>query len=300
MNTHAAPSPNAANLYDHPAARAILDEALALLGDGVPAATVESASLSAGLRTGVLATLDDLSLETLDHALHAELHELEHGHSHDEHDHAHGHPHHDHPAHSHDHDHDHGHGHAHAHAHEHHDHHARGHDHGHHDHEHHAHAHAPASGAARPKPHAHKVKSRRMPESAVYVLEKMAHGYRRMGRAGGAGFYDYTCEPAQLWSGLKTFERRTSKVAPEDVGDRLRHAALLGALRTPGDAPGATLTAAFGPGLAGSAADAASRIRTLGTDAFLARSRELAARYGERFEPAASMLAALGISGEQA
>jgi G3E family GTPase len=41
----------------------------------------------------VLAVLDELSLETLDQALHAELHALEHGHSHGGHDHAHDHTH---------------------------------------------------------------------------------------------------------------------------------------------------------------------------------------------------------------
>jgi hypothetical protein len=277
MSTHASPSPNAALLYDHPAARAILDEALALLGDGVAAATLEAASLSVGLSTGVLAVLDELSLETLDHALHAELHELEHGHSQCGHDHAHGHHDHDHRGHEHEHDH----GHAHD-----------------HDHAHHGHSHAPATAA--PKPHVHKVKSRRMPESAVYVLEKMAHGYRRMGRAAGAGFYDYTSQPAQLWSGLKTFERRTPKVAAEDVGDRLRHAALLGALRITTDMPATTLAATFGPGLAGSAQETAARIQALGTGTFLARCRELSARYGDRFEPTGPVLAALGIAGEQA
>ena len=29
-----------------------------------------------------------------------------------------------------------------------------------------------------------------MPESAVYVMEKMAHGFRRLGRDAGAGFYE--------------------------------------------------------------------------------------------------------------
>ena len=42
-----------------------------------------------------------------------------------------------------------------------------------------------------------------MPESAVYVLEKMSHGYKRLGRAWGAGFYDYPADgPKALWSGL--------------------------------------------------------------------------------------------------
>ena len=135
-----------------------------------------------------------------------------------------------------------------------------------------------------------------MPESAVYVLEKMAHGYRRMGRSAGAGFYDYASDPPQLWSGLKTFERRTAKVPTEDIGDRLRYAAMLGALRTADDAASPALETAFGTHLPATAADAASQVRALGTEDFVLRCRELASRYGQRFEPADAVLAALGIA----
>ena len=61
-----------------------------------------------------------------------------------------------------------------------------------------------------------------MPEPAVYVMEKMAHGYRRMGRASGAGFYEYEDDGSRsLWSGLKAFERRSARIPVEDVRDRL-------------------------------------------------------------------------------
>lgn len=70
-----------------------------------------------------------------------------------------------------------------------------------------------------------KVVSVRFPESAVYVIEKMAHGFRRTGRASGGGFYDYTAsaEP-QLWSGLKVFERGAREVDDASLAERLRAA----------------------------------------------------------------------------
>jgi 3-hydroxyacyl-CoA dehydrogenase len=70
-----------------------------------------------------------------------------------------------------------------------------------------------------------KVVSVRFPEPAVYVIEKMAHGFRRTGRASGGGFYDYTAgaEP-QLWSGLKVFERGAREVDDASLAERLRAA----------------------------------------------------------------------------
>lgn len=70
-----------------------------------------------------------------------------------------------------------------------------------------------------------KVVSVRFPEPAVYVIEKMAHGFRRTGRASGGGFYDYTAgaEP-QLWSGLKVFERGAREVDDTSLAERLRAA----------------------------------------------------------------------------
>lgn len=131
-----------------------------------------------------------------------------------------------------------------------------------------------------------------MPESAVYVLEKMAHGFKRMGREAGGGFYDYSVDPPALWSGLKTFERRARQLEPADIRDRLLHAALIAALGAsagtgPGPVPGL-----FGPQVPGDPAQARALLQARGTAAFVARTRELAARFGPRFEPPASVSAA--------
>jgi hypothetical protein len=279
MSSSSDPAGIGADLYAHPVASALLVEALTLVGDGVSAAAVESAAVSAGMPWGPLRILDAMSLEVVDHALHDELHALEHEHEHE-------HRHHDGQGHGHDHDHDHAHGHRHAH----------GHGHSHdpapsHEHHHsHGHDHGPSHAAARPAHrHAHATKSRRMPESAVYVLEKMAHGYKRMGREAGGGFYDYGSDTPQLWSGLKTFERRSRQLDAADVRDRLVHAAALAALAATPGTTAAAVNAAFGPGVAGDSTQARAMIGAHGEAAFLARCRELAARFGPRFEPPASI-----------
>lgn len=328
---------------------AYVNEGLALVGDGVPAAQVERAANEAGMSRGPLAVLDEQSLKAADEALHRELEELEHGHGH-EHGHDHGHEHGDAQGHGHEHSHDHGHGHAHGHGHGHghaHDHghvHANGgnhghahapahghkHEHGHqhvhgpscghdhaasHDHDHghahgHGHGHAhdaghhhapthegqPARAQASAQRHVHKVKSKRMPESAVYVLEKMAHGFKRMGRASGAGFYDYTeGEAPQLWSGLKTFERGARQISEDDVRDRLLYALALevvrclqeGVVDSNDDADKASV---LGAGFPASAGGAIGFVNAVGVVQFVERTGALSQRFGPRFDPPALLV----------
>jgi hypothetical protein len=255
-----------AALYQHPAAAALLNEALTLLGDGVGAAAIEAAARDAGLKAGPFAILDAMSLDVVDHALHAAMDGHGHGHDHG-HDHAHGHSH----GHDRAHDHSQAHGHGHAHDHEH----PAGHDHP------HPHPHAPAP----PPP------SRPLEKSAVYVVEKMAHGYKRAGRAAGGGFYDYTSQPPELWSGLKTFERRSRQLDAADIRDRLLYAAWLGALDASVQTHAAAVTETFGETVATNAPQVRTQMQRIGAEAFLARARDLAARFGARFEPPASLTA---------
>jgi 3-hydroxyacyl-CoA dehydrogenase/enoyl-CoA hydratase/3-hydroxybutyryl-CoA epimerase len=251
-----------ASLYGHPVAAALLDEALALLGEGVPALDIEEAGRALGLPVGPLAILDALSLKVVDEALHAEGHGPGHAHGHE---HAHGHAHS--PAHVHGPEcrHEHGHGHT-----------------------------AdpvtlhPSRTAHQPP---HDAGSPRLQAGAIHVVEKMAHGYRRAGRDAGAGFYDYEGSgPPVLWSGLRAFERRRRSIAPQDVGDRLLFAALLAAVRT--SAPAARLETVFGPAFPADAVAARAAIAARGMPTFSARARELADRYGPRFMPPPDPLAA--------
>ena len=134
-----------------------------------------------------------------------------------------------------------------------------------------------------------------MPESAVYVLEKMAHGYKRMGKADGGGFYDYPSdEPAELWPGLKTFERGGRKVSDDDVRDRLLYIQALetlrclqeGVVRSEDDANTGSVR---GWGFPATTGGALRFIDRAGAVEFGRRARELADRYGERFAPPASL-----------
>jgi 3-hydroxyacyl-CoA dehydrogenase/enoyl-CoA hydratase/3-hydroxybutyryl-CoA epimerase len=135
-----------------------------------------------------------------------------------------------------------------------------------------------------------------MPESAVYVLEKMAHGFRRMGRAYGAGFYDYPQgEPRQLWSGLKTFERRSKSIPLDDIKDRLLYIQSIETLRCLQEgvvecSRDADVGSVFGWGFPAYTGGTAQFVEHVGAAAMVARASELAAKYGARFEPPALLL----------
>ncbi len=277
-----------------------VNEGMALIGEGVPASIVESAGIQIGMPVGPLAVMDEVSLKLADDVLHQELAQLEQqahaSHDHDQHDHSHNHA-------AHEHDHEHGHAHEHkanahiddnhgAHDHDHkHDDHAHHHDE--HDHAHakeHAHDHGHDHDHKPHKPHKHSVKSQRMPESAVYVLEKMAHGYKRMGRAYGAGFYDYTDAGKSLWSGLKTFERGGKDIPFEDAKDRLLYAQAIETAKCIEEkivesTRDANIGSIFGWGFPAYTGGTAQFINHVGVDIFVARADELAKLYGERFLP---------------
>ena len=75
-----------------------------------------------------------------------------------------------------------------------------------------------------------------MPESAVYVIEKMAHGFGRIGGPGAAGFLQPTDdpddpEPPLPWSGLSVFARGRKAPPFADLEARLLLAPALVALR---------------------------------------------------------------------
>jgi hypothetical protein len=245
---------------------------------------------------GPLAVLDEVSLKLADDVLHQELADLEREAA------GHGGPAHQAGHDSHDNDHDQGHvhadarGHDHAHGHDH-DHHGHAHDHGHgHSHGHGAHGHAHGGHGHAHGKHGHPVKSRRMPESAVYVLEKMAHGYRRLGRAHGAGFYDYPDDggPKALWSGLKTFERGGRPIPLEDARDRMLWIQAIETVRCMdegvlGSTRDANIGALFGWGFPAWTGGTAQFVNHVGVARFVERADALAARYGERFSPPASL-----------
>ena len=141
-----------------------------------------------------------------------------------------------------------------------------------------------------------------MTEDAIYVLEKMAHGFNRMGREAGRGFYDYEDgEAPELWSGLKVFERRRVTIPSEDIRDRLLFRLALESMRcveegVVGSAADANLSSILGAGFPQPTGGAIAFAQRMGAAAFEARARELAERYGERFAPPAQPT---GLSGTE-
>ncbi|HWS76003.1 MAG TPA: hypothetical protein VN324_12745 [Quisquiliibacterium sp.] len=125
----------------------------------------------------------------------------------------------------------------------------------------------------------------------MHVVEKMAHGFKRPGRAAGAGFYQYTDdEPPELWSGLTAFKRRAANVPSQDIRDRLLFAMALEARRRMGSGGVdsqrlADIVSLYGCGFPLHSRGAASFGTGPDSPAFDARCQELAAKYGERFLP---------------
>jgi 3-hydroxyacyl-CoA dehydrogenase / enoyl-CoA hydratase / 3-hydroxybutyryl-CoA epimerase len=135
-----------------------------------------------------------------------------------------------------------------------------------------------------------------MPEEAVYVLEKMSHGFKRMGRAYGAGFYEYP-EGAEkhLWEGLNKFVRSNKHVPNEDIRDRLLYVQALetvrcmqeGVLESTRDA---NIGSIFGWGFPAYTGGTAQFVNHVGVANFVKRAQELAVKYGERFNPPALLV----------
>jgi 3-hydroxyacyl-CoA dehydrogenase/enoyl-CoA hydratase/3-hydroxybutyryl-CoA epimerase len=144
---------------------------------------------------------------------------------------------------------------------------------------------------SRARRNAQTIQSKRLTDAAVYVVEKMAHGFKRMGRASGAGFYVYDASPPMLWSGLRAFERRSRAIEPDLVRERLFHAAVAAAL---GHARADRNDAAriLGPRIPADRDAALAFLREHGREGFVARARDLASRFGDRFLPPAAALEA--------
>lgn len=139
------------------------------------------------------------------------------------------------------------------------------------------------------------------PHPAEAVVEKMIE-IERPSRLKGAGFYEYVDgKRVGLWPGLKeTFNSGSTELPLQDMIDRMLFAEALetqkcldeGVLMTTADANiGSIMGIGFPPYTGGSAQfivgyEGAGGV---GKEAFVARAKELAERYGERFNPPASL-----------
>ena len=139
------------------------------------------------------------------------------------------------------------------------------------------------------------------PHPAEAVVEKMIE-LGRPSRLKGAGFYDYVDgKRARLWPGLReTFNSGSSQPPLQDMIDRMLFAEALetqkcfdeGVLTSTADANiGSIMGIGFPPWTGGSAQFINGYEGPAGTgkDAFVARARKLAAKYGDRFNPPESL-----------
>jgi 3-hydroxyacyl-CoA dehydrogenase/enoyl-CoA hydratase/3-hydroxybutyryl-CoA epimerase len=131
------------------------------------------------------------------------------------------------------------------------------------------------------------------PTPAEHLVERMVKEFKRPGRAGGGGFYDYPAGAAKrLWPGLKTlFEASPATAEPPDFETLKRRILYRKAIETARCLAEGVLTSAheanigsiFGIGFPAWTGGAIQFIASEGRERFLARAGELAASFGERF-----------------
>ncbi|WP_167097741.1 3-hydroxyacyl-CoA dehydrogenase NAD-binding domain-containing protein [Mycobacterium sp. DL592] len=134
---------------------------------------------------------------------------------------------------------------------------------------------------------------------AEAVVEKMIE-IGRPSRLSGAGFYEYVDgKRTRLWPGLReTFNSGSSQIPLQDMIDRMLFAEALetqkcfdeGVITTTADANIGSIMGIGFPPWTGGAAQLITGYPHGGKAGFVARAKELAAKYGDRFNPPASLL----------
>ncbi|MEN9543762.1 MAG: hypothetical protein RLZZ598_595 [Pseudomonadota bacterium] len=129
------------------------------------------------------------------------------------------------------------------------------------------------------------------------TVDRMMGDFKRPGRAGGGGFYDYPADGRKrLWPQLSaSLAARATTIPHADVRDRILYVQALetvraleeGVLNSSADA---NVGGIFGIGYAAWTGGPLQFINQVGLDAFIERSRYLAERYGARFAPPPRLL----------
>ncbi|UUU29265.1 3-hydroxyacyl-CoA dehydrogenase NAD-binding domain-containing protein [Streptomyces sp. CA-210063] len=130
---------------------------------------------------------------------------------------------------------------------------------------------------------------------AEAVIDRMVDEFGRPGRSGGAGFYDYAPDGrrAKLWPGLREhFTKPGYRIPFEDMQERMLFSEALDTVRLVEEGvltsvADANIGSLFGIGFPGWTGGVLQYINGYdgGLPGFVARARELADRYGERFTP---------------
>ncbi len=136
------------------------------------------------------------------------------------------------------------------------------------------------------------------PSIADNVRRRMVEEFKRTGRAQGGGFYDYPAGGGKsLWPGLSVWRQTDRDVPEKDMIERLLFVQALdtvrcleeGVLETVRDA---NIGSIFGIGFPAWTGGAIQYLNQYGLTAAVARAEELAACYGERFQPPPRLRAA--------
>ncbi|MGV9316408.1 3-hydroxyacyl-CoA dehydrogenase NAD-binding domain-containing protein [Streptomyces sp. NPDC003691] len=140
-----------------------------------------------------------------------------------------------------------------------------------------------------------------VPHPADAVVDRLVDEFGRTGRAGGAGFYDYADDGTRtgLWPGLREhFTRPDADVPFTDMQERMLFSEALDSVRCLEEnvltsVAEANIGSVMGIGFPAWTGGVLQYINGYegGLPGFTARARELAERYGERFEPPALLVA---------
>ncbi|MFE9256684.1 3-hydroxyacyl-CoA dehydrogenase NAD-binding domain-containing protein [Streptomyces sp. NPDC006879] len=135
---------------------------------------------------------------------------------------------------------------------------------------------------------------------ADQVIDRMVDEFARPGRSGGAGFYEYVDgQRTGIWPGLREhFTRSGAQIPFEDMKERMLFSEALdtvrcleeGVLTSVADANIGSIMGIGFPAWTGGVLQYINGYEGA-LPGFVARARELADRYGERFEPPALLLA---------
>ncbi len=135
------------------------------------------------------------------------------------------------------------------------------------------------------------------------VIVRMADALKRPGKKVGAGFYDYPANgEKRLWPGLRAQWPAAAVLPRAELTDRLMFAQALETVRCLDEGvvtsvADANVGSVFGWGFAPFKGGTLQYINDRGLPGFVARADELAAAYGQRFEPPSS-LRAMAARGE--
>ena len=133
--------------------------------------------------------------------------------------------------------------------------------------------------------------------SSYEILKTLVKKYGREGKKNGKGFYEYTDKGEKyLWPELMNlYPAKTEQPSQQDLIDRLmfiqaNESAKCYQENVVRSVADTNIGSIFGWGFAPHQGGTLQFINATGLETFIARSRELAAQYGERFEPAQILL----------